>query len=87
MDKFAKESIEFENVVCAAPSSAMSLSAMFSSIPAYYLSKTFKEFKYKNNDIETLIQCPTCHTFISKSEAIISNAKYYCSKECLNQKN
>ncbi len=28
-------------------------------------------------------ECPTCKTYVSKKEAILSNGKYYCSKECL----
>lgn len=54
MDEFGKYSVEFENVICTAPSSAMSLSAMFTSIPAYYLNKTFSEFTYKNKEIPSL---------------------------------
>jgi len=32
---------------------------------------------------DTLMECPTCGTFVSKDDAILSNGKYYCSKECL----
>ncbi len=32
---------------------------------------------------DTLEECPKCGTFVSKDEAILSNGKYYCSKECL----
>ena len=42
--------------------------------------------KKKRNDdksIEELVECPKCGTFVSKNEAILSNGKYYCSKECL----
>jgi len=39
--------------------------------------------KKDNKEIETMTQCPKCGTFISKDEAILSNGKYYCSKECL----
>jgi len=39
--------------------------------------------KKDNKDIETMSECPTCGTFIAKDEAILSNGKYYCSKECL----
>lgn len=41
----------------------------------------------KNQDIQDeMVECPTCKTYISKDEAILSNAKFYCSKECLNNK-
>ncbi len=37
-----------------------------------------------NNEIEDiLVECPTCKTFVSKDEGILSNGKFYCSKECL----
>jgi len=32
---------------------------------------------------DTLVECPTCGTYVSKDEAILSNGKYYCSKGCL----
>lgn len=32
---------------------------------------------------DIMIECPSCKTFVSKDEAILSNGKYYCSKECL----
>lgn len=41
----------------------------------------------KNEKIEDeLVECPTCHTYVSSKEAILSNGKYYCSKECLLNK-
>ena len=40
-----------------------------------------------NTDItEELVECPTCNTFVSKKDAILSNGRYYCSQECLNNK-
>ncbi len=42
----------------------------------------------ENSDTEqitdTMVECPKCGTYVSKDEAILSNGKYYCSKECLN---
>ena len=32
---------------------------------------------------DTMVECPKCGTFASKDDAILSNGKYYCSKECL----
>ena len=32
---------------------------------------------------DTLVECPKCGTFASKDDAILSNGKYFCSKECL----
>ncbi len=41
----------------------------------------------KNEKIEDeMTECPTCKIFISQKEAILSNGKFYCSKECLLNK-
>lgn len=32
---------------------------------------------------DTLVECPKCGTYVSKNEAILSNGKYFCSRECL----
>jgi len=34
---------------------------------------------------DTMDACPTCGTYISKDEAILSNGKYFCSQECLKK--
>lgn len=40
--------------------------------------------KKEKLDIEAdMYECPTCKTFVSRDEAILSNGRYYCSKECL----
>ncbi len=40
--------------------------------------------KKKDDKIADIMEeCPTCKTYISKNEAILSNGKYFCSKECL----
>ncbi|NQY25103.1 MAG: hypothetical protein HRT41_13840 [Campylobacteraceae bacterium] len=39
--------------------------------------------KSMKKDEEIMDACPTCKTFVSKEDAILSNGKYFCSKECL----
>jgi uncharacterized protein len=40
--------------------------------------------KKKKEEIEDImVECPSCKTFVSKKEGILSNGKFYCSKECL----
>lgn len=40
--------------------------------------------KKKDEKIEdVMVECPTCKTFVSKKEGILSNGNFYCSKECL----
>ncbi|MEA3353274.1 MAG: PP0621 family protein [Campylobacterota bacterium] len=44
--------------------------------------KNIKDNKY-DQITDTLVECPKCGTYVSKDEAILSNGKYFCSKECL----
>ncbi|MBU3014870.1 metallothionein [Poseidonibacter lekithochrous] len=41
-----------------------------------------KDIKYEDE----MLECPTCKTYISTKESILSNGKYYCSEECLKNK-
>ena len=41
------------------------------------------QIKKGKDEIDTMVECPTCKTYVSKSDAILSGGKYYCSKECL----
>ena len=47
-----------------------------------------KDIKNKKNEIieDEMVECPTCKIFISQKEAILSNGKFYCSKDCLLNK-
>ncbi len=44
------------------------------------IGKTPEERKL---DEDTLVECETCHTFVTLKESIMVNGKYYCSKECI----
>ncbi len=46
--------------------------------------KDVKKDEEKIEDI--MIECPSCSTFVSKKEAILSNGYYFCSKDCLLKK-
>lgn len=39
--------------------------------------------KKAENSSDDTVQCATCGTYVALDDAIISNGKYYCSKECL----
>lgn len=44
-------------------------------------------FAKKNEKItDEMVACPTCKTYVSQKEAIVSNGKFYCSQECLENK-
>jgi len=36
----------------------------------------------KQLDEDTLVECVSCHTYVTVKESLISNGKYYCSLEC-----
>lgn len=35
---------------------------------------------------DEMVECPSCGTYVSQDEAILSNGKFFCSKECLENK-
>jgi uncharacterized protein len=45
--------------------------------------KNIKDQNKYDEITDTMVECPTCGTFTSKDDAILSNGKYYCSQECL----
>jgi hypothetical protein len=67
MDTFAKEAVEFKNVVTSAPSTVMSISAMMTSLPSYYLGRNYNDFRFDNEYIQTL-------STLLKSEGYCSRA-------------
>jgi len=36
-------------------------------------------------DANELVQCQSCGVYVELDEAILSNAKYYCSTECADK--
>ena len=36
----------------------------------------------KKLDEDTLVECESCHTYVTVKESLIVNGKYYCSQEC-----
>ena len=51
----------------------------------------FKKSRKKDNKSDNLItdemvECPSCGTYVSQRDSILSNGKFYCSKECLGMK-
>ncbi|NOX15819.1 MAG: Prokaryotic metallothionein [Epsilonproteobacteria bacterium] len=42
--------------------------------------------KKKKIDGDTMVECTKCSVFISETEAIIKDGKFFCSKECAGLK-
>lgn len=61
------------------------LTVLFLVYILFFKKKRESEIKEKKEDTisNEMIECKNCGTFISKDEAILSNANYFCSKECL----
>ncbi len=38
--------------------------------------------KINKDDSETMVECDSCDVYISVTDAIIKDGKYYCSEEC-----
>ncbi len=36
-------------------------------------------------DAEEMVQCVSCSVYVELEETILSNGKYYCSKECVQK--
>jgi uncharacterized protein len=42
-----------------------------------------KDSKSSKKEIESLVECKKCQTFISVDDAILKDGEYFCSKECM----
>ena len=46
-------------------------------LPRFVRSKEQKQL-----DDDTLVECVSCHTYVTVKESLIANGTYYCSPEC-----
>ena len=46
-------------------------------------SKPSKKQKKKDDAIDEMVECAHCGVYVTLNEAILSNGKYYCSRECI----
>jgi uncharacterized protein len=42
--------------------------------------------KKRKDDSDNMVECTKCSVFVSESDAIIKDGKFYCSKECAGVK-
>ena len=47
--------------------------------------KPSKNANHSNKDANDMIQCENCGVYSELKDSILSNTKYYCSKECLEE--
>ena len=50
------------------------------------ISKNQNKKKKEEKIEDEMVECPTCKIYISKKDATLSNAHFYCSKDCLLDK-
>jgi len=58
---------------------------LFGVYLVFFKKNREKDIKDKKHDeiTDTMVECPTCGTYVSKEDAILSSGKYFCSQECL----
>jgi uncharacterized protein len=62
------------------------LGAVLYLVYKIFFNKKIKDgSKSTKDEIDTMEQCPSCKVFIAREDSILSNGKYYCSKECLDK--
>jgi uncharacterized protein len=49
------------------------------------LEEKVKTKKPQETEVNDLIKCETCGIYMELDDAILSNAKYYCSQECITK--
>ena len=54
---------------------------LFLTYVLFFKKNREKDIKKDNEDI--MVECPTCNIYFSKKDGVLSNGKYFCSKECL----
>jgi uncharacterized protein len=75
----------------------MILKALLVLVGGYIIYLLFFKKKHKDENStsrnksdkmisDDMIECQGCKTFVSLNEAIVSNGKFYCSKDCLISK-
>lgn len=55
----------------------------FKTKPEAKVAKKSAKKESKKTDVEDMIECSTCGVYAEIEECILSNGKYYCSRECL----
>lgn len=67
MDEFARQGVEFNNVVTSAPSTVMSISAMMTSLPSYYLGRNYSDFRFDKKYFVTFSSLVNDHGWTTRA--------------------
>jgi len=50
----------------------------------FFKKKPISKSKHNNQNTSDLVECSCCGVYVDIKESIISNNKYYCSSECVD---
>jgi hypothetical protein len=65
MEEFGAESVEFAHCVTTAPSTIMSVTAMMTGLPAYFIARNYDDFRFDNRHYESLPNVLKRHGYAS----------------------
>jgi len=57
----------------------------FKTKPEIKVSKKRNKEESQTVDADEMVECATCGVYAQVKECILSNGKYYCSRECLTK--
>ena len=57
----------------------------FKTKPEVKVTKKTAKKSTKKIDADEMVECATCGIYAEVEECILSNGKYYCSRECLEK--
>jgi uncharacterized protein len=57
----------------------------FKTKPEIKVTKKGSKKESKKLDADEMVECATCGVYAEVEECILSNGKYYCSRECLTK--
>jgi uncharacterized protein len=57
----------------------------FKTKPEMKVSKKSSKKGAQKIDADDMVECATCGVYAEVTECILSNGKYYCSRECLTK--
>lgn len=72
-ERFGSQSVEFATCVTTAPSTIMSITAMMTGLPSYFLARNYRDFRFDAGRYACLTQLLkqrgyTCHAFLRGAE-------------------
>lgn len=58
---------------------------LFIIVRPLLMTSNARRNKKRDEHIEEMVECACCSIYTARNEALISQGKYFCSKECLQK--